>query len=61
MDIEYNRVKRSTLVEHSQNIGHLICMDDAKIIVRMDHYGKIKVHEAIEIELNNSINKDEGF
>jgi hypothetical protein len=50
------------LVEHSQNTGHLICIDNAKIIAKMNHYGKRKVHEALEIELNaTNINIDEGF
>jgi hypothetical protein len=60
-DIKYNQVKRSALVEHSQDTGHLICIENANIIARMDHYGKRKVREALEIELNDNINRDEGF
>jgi hypothetical protein len=50
------------LVEHSHNTGHHICVKDTKIIARMDHYGKIKIREAMEIKLNeNNLNKDEGL
>lgn len=36
-------------------------MEKAKIVTRMDHYGKRKVHKALEIELNENINGDEGL
>jgi hypothetical protein len=50
------------LVEHSHNTGHCICVEDAKIIARMDHYGKIKIRESMEIELNeNNLNRYEGI
>jgi hypothetical protein len=56
--LRHNRIKKSTLAEHSHNTGHHICVEDAKIIARMDHYGKRKIHEAMEIELNeNNLNK----
>jgi hypothetical protein len=62
VDIKHNQIKRSSLAEHSRNIGHLICIENTKINAKMSHYGKIKVCEALEIELNASnINRDEGF
>ena len=37
-------------------------MEDAKITRKMDHYGKIKVMESLEIELNtNNLNRDKGW
>jgi hypothetical protein len=32
VNIKYNWVKRSSLVNHSQDIGHLICIENTKII-----------------------------
>jgi hypothetical protein len=43
------------------DIGHLICIENAKIIAIMDHYGKRNVQEALEIEINDNINIDESF
>jgi hypothetical protein len=41
-DIKHNWIKRSALAEHSYNTGHLICIENAKIIAKMSHYGKKK-------------------
>jgi hypothetical protein len=37
-------------------------LENAKIIAKVDHYGKIKIMEALEIELHpNNLNRDEGW
>jgi len=51
-DLRHNRINKSALAEHSHNTGHHICVEDTKIISRMHHYGKRKICEAMEIELN---------
>jgi hypothetical protein len=62
VDLRHNRIKRPALVEHLHDIGHHICVKNAKFITIMDHYGKRKIWEAMEIEINeNNLNKDEGL
>jgi len=39
-----------------------VCLEDARIIAKVDHYGKIKVKETLEIELNTyKLNMDDGL
>jgi hypothetical protein len=52
----------SALAKHSQDTGHHICIEDTKIIAKLEHYGKRKIWEALEIKLNgNNINRDKGL
>jgi hypothetical protein len=61
-DIRHNQSKKSSLAEHSQEVGHHICIENTKFIAKMEHYGKRKIREAIEIELErNNLNRDEGL
>jgi hypothetical protein len=62
VDLRCKRIKRASLVENLNDIGHHICVKNAKVITIMDHYGKRKIWEAMEIELDeNNLNKDEGL
>ena len=61
-DLRLNRIQKSALAEHSSKTSHHICMENANIITRVDHYGRTKVVEALEIELHpNYLNRDEGL
>ena len=62
VDIRHNQSNKSSLVEHSQNTRHHICIEDTKIIAKLEHHGKIKIWEALEIELKmNNMKRDEGL
>ena len=49
-DISRNRATKYTLAEHASSSSHYICMEEAKLVKRKDHYLKTKIKEAIEIE-----------
>jgi hypothetical protein len=60
--MRHKRIKKSALDEQSDNTSHHICIEDAKIIARIDHYGKRKIWEFVEIELNErNLNIDDGL
>ena len=60
--ITHNREKSSSLVEHFMRTKHHICIEDAKILARVDHLSKIYVREAMEIvKENKCIKKDDGL
>jgi hypothetical protein len=61
-DLKWNRSHKYALAEHSSRTSHLVCLEDAKIIAKVDHYGKRKIMEDLEIKLHpNNLNKDEGW
>jgi hypothetical protein len=62
-DIRLARTEKSTLAEHSINLGHCIQLHNTSILAKklryMDH---IIIREAKEIELHpNNINRENGF
>jgi hypothetical protein len=61
-DLKLNRVQKSSLVEHSWTSSHHVCLENAKVVAKVDNYGRRKVMEALEIELNpNNLNMDDGW
>ena len=61
-DLRLQRSQKYSLVEHSSKTSHHVFLENAKIVARVDHYGKRKVMESLEIELNpNNLNRDEGW
>jgi hypothetical protein len=41
---------------------YVSCLDSGVLLWEKEHYGKRKIREAIEIELNpNNLNRDEGL
>jgi predicted GIY-YIG superfamily endonuclease len=61
-NIKWNGTKKYALAKHSSRTSHLICLEDAKNISKVDHYGKRKIMEALEIEFHpNNLNGDEGW
>ena len=61
-NIKHNRSKTSALVEHSSKTNHHICIENSKMVAKIDHYHHRKLREAIEIGRNhNNLNRDEGW
>ena len=61
-DIIHKRTKKLTLAEHYVTSKHHIYIEDAKVIVGVDHYTKRHVTEAIQIEKHPlNINRDDGW
>ena len=50
VNIIHECTKKYALAEHSVTSKQHICIEDAKVIARIDHYMKQCVIEAIEIE-----------
>jgi hypothetical protein len=50
VDTTYNRISKSTIVEHSHNSKHLIFFDQTKILASAPHYSSHLIWEALEIE-----------
>lgn len=60
-DIKNGRSRTSALVEHSSKTKHHVCLENARIIAREDHYQKRKIKEAIKIKkLPHNLNRDNG-
>lgn len=49
-DIIQKHSKKYALAEHSNITNHHICLEDANVIINMDHYTKRRVKEVIEIK-----------
>jgi len=61
-DIKHNRTHPSALAEHSDKTKHHICIEETKILAKIDHYHNRKFREAIEIEKQpNNLNRDDGW
>lgn len=61
-DITRNRSEKSGLAEHACFSSHYIYMEQAKLVHKEDHYLKIRVKEAIEIERSsNNMNRDDDL
>jgi len=37
-DIKHNRSRTSTLVEHAEKSKHHVCIEESKVIARVDHF-----------------------
>ena len=62
IDLKLNRIQKSSLVEHSWTTSHHVCLEDAKVVAKVDNYGKRKVTESLKIKLNmNYPNRDDGL
>jgi hypothetical protein len=54
--------RTSSLVEHSSETKHHVCLEDTKILVRGDHYFRCRIMEAMEINKHpNNLNRDGGL
>ena len=49
-DIEHRISRTSALAEHVEKTNHHICIEEAKVIARIDHFHHRKLREALEIE-----------
>ena len=62
VDIKHERLRTSALAERSSKTKHQVCLEDAKIIAREDHYYRRKVREALEIKKHpKNLNRDGGY
>ena len=61
-DLRLQRSQKSSLDKHFLKTNHHICLENAKIVSKVDHYGKTKVMDSLKIELNtNNLSRDEGW
>ena len=61
-DIKHRRSRSSALAEHAEKTNHHVCIEDAKVIDRIDHFHHRKLREAIEIEKRPvNLNRDDGW
>ena len=61
-DIRHGRTKSSALAEHMKKTKHHICLEDARVLARVDHFHHRKVREALEIEKRPcTLNRDDGW
>ena len=61
-DLKHSRSRSSALAEHVEKTNHHICIEDAKVIVRIDHFNHRKLREALEIEKRAiNLNRDDGW
>jgi hypothetical protein len=58
MDISKKLASKSALAKHSHNTSHHICIENAKLVAREEHYIKRKTREALEIE-QTTLNMDD--
>ena len=61
-DIRHGRTKSPALAEHAEKTKHHICMEDSRVITRVEHFHHCKFREAIEIEKTPCmLNRDDGW
>jgi len=61
-DIKYNCTCPLALANNSDKTEHHICIEETKILAKIDHYHNRKFREAIKIEKQpNSLNRDDGW
>ena len=46
-DIKHNRPRTSALVEHVEKSCHHVCIEDSKVVAKVDHFHHRKLREAI--------------
>jgi hypothetical protein len=59
--IRLNQPEISAVAEHSINAGHKIDFNNVSVLDRASGYRDCLVKEAIQIRLNQNINRDNGF
>jgi hypothetical protein len=59
--IRLDQPKKSAVAEHSINAGHKIDFNNVSVLDRASRYMDCLVKEAIQIRLNQNINRDNGF
>ena len=61
-DIRRNQSRTSTLAEHVERSCHHVCIEDSKVVAKVDHFHHRKLREAIEIERHaKNLNRDDGW
>lgn len=61
-NIKHNRSKTWALAEHSNKTKHHVCIENYRVVAKIDHYHHRKLREAIEIGKHpNNLNRDEGL
>jgi len=61
-DIKHGRTHSSSFAEHAEKTKHHNCIEDARVITRIDQFHHRKFREAIEIERRPSnMNRDDGW
>ena len=49
------------MAENSSETKHFVCLEDSRVVAEIDHYGKRKTREALEIVLKpDHLNREEG-
>ena len=62
VDLKHNRSRSSALAEHAEKTKHHICIEDAEVIAKVDHFHHRKFREALEIEKRPvNLNRDDGW
>ena len=62
MDIRHNWSCTSALAEHVEKSCHHVCIEDSKVVARVDHFRHRKLREVIEIERHaKNLNRDDGW
>ena len=46
-DLKHGRSRSSALAEHTEKTNHHICIEEAKVIARIDHFHHRKLREAL--------------
>ena len=60
-DLMHNRSNTSSLAEHVQKLCYRVCIEESKVIAKVDHFHHRKLREAIEIERRpKNLNRDDG-
>ena len=61
-DLRHCRTYSSSLEEHAGLRKHHICLEESRVLARVDHLHHRKLREAIEIEKRNkTLNRDDGW
>ena len=59
-DLRHGRSRSLALTEHDENMNHHICIKEAKVIARIDHFHHRRLREALEIEKRPvNLNRDD--
>ena len=62
VDLWYDRIKSSAIVEHSHNTKHHICLEKFKVLAIVPNYYKRKIRQAIKFEkCSKNFNRNDGL
>ena len=62
VDIRHNCSRTSALTKHVEKSCHHVCIEDSKVIARVDNFHHRKLREFIEIERHaKNLNRDDGW